>query len=62
MPGRDEQVWVGPLRHPVDDSPIMVLAGAAYVGNTPDMLVAARVAGIGCHPPGDQRAGAPYVA
>ncbi|MFS8974887.1 ATP-binding protein [Cupriavidus necator] len=43
VPGRDEQVWVGPLRHPVDDAPIMVLVRAAYVGETPTMLVAACV-------------------
>ncbi|WP_432261118.1 ATP-binding protein [Cupriavidus sp. TMH.W2] len=50
VPARDEQVWVGPLRDPVDDSLIMVLAGAAYAGDTgstgdsgPTMLVAASV-------------------
>jgi signal transduction histidine kinase/CheY-like chemotaxis protein len=46
LPARDEQVWVGPLRDPVDDSPIMVLAGAAYAGaagDTPTMLVVACV-------------------
>ncbi|WP_354687032.1 ATP-binding protein [Cupriavidus necator] len=43
VPARDEQVWMGPLRHPVDDSPIVVLARAAYVGDTPTMLVAACV-------------------
>ena len=40
VPARDQQVWVGPLRHPVDDAPVMVLAGAAYAGDTPTMLVA----------------------
>lgn len=50
VPARDEQVWVGPLRDPVDDSIIMVLAGAAYAGDTggtgdsgPTMLVASSV-------------------
>ncbi|MGY2492069.1 ATP-binding protein [Cupriavidus sp. CP313] len=43
VPARDQQVWVGPLRHPVDDAPVMVLAGAAYAGDTPTMLVAACV-------------------
>ncbi|EON18028.1 sensor protein rcsC [Cupriavidus sp. GA3-3] len=43
VPAREQQVWVGPLRHPVDDTPVMVLAGAAYAGDTPTMLVAACV-------------------
>ncbi|RDK09641.1 ATP-binding protein [Cupriavidus lacunae] len=46
VPARDEQVWVGPLRDPVDDSLVMVLAGAAYTGDAgdgPTMLVAASV-------------------
>ncbi|MBB3007393.1 ATP-binding protein [Cupriavidus alkaliphilus] len=43
VPARDHPVWLGPLRDPVDDSPIMVLAGAAYAGDAPTMLVAACV-------------------
>lgn len=43
VPARDEQVWVGPLRHPVEDASIMVLVRAAYVGDAPTMLVAACV-------------------
>ncbi|ULX52013.1 hybrid sensor histidine kinase/response regulator [Cupriavidus taiwanensis] len=43
VPARDQPVWLGPLRDPVDDSPIMVLAGAAYAGDSPTMLVAACV-------------------
>ncbi|SOY68795.1 Sensor protein rcsC [Cupriavidus taiwanensis] len=43
VPARDQPVWLGPLPDPVDDSPIMVLAGAAYAGDSPIMLVAACV-------------------
>ncbi|WP_427308201.1 ATP-binding protein [Cupriavidus sp. H39] len=43
VPARDQQVWLGPLRDPVDDTPIMVLAGAAHAGDNPTMLVAACV-------------------
>jgi two-component system capsular synthesis sensor histidine kinase RcsC len=43
VPASGQQVWVGPLRDPVDDTPIMVLAGAAYAGDTPTMLLAACV-------------------
>ncbi|SOZ38949.1 ATP-binding protein [Cupriavidus neocaledonicus] len=43
VPARDQPVWLGPLHDPVDDSPIMVLAGAAYAGDSPTMLVAACV-------------------
>ncbi len=43
VPARDQPVWLGPLRDPVDDSPIMVLAGAAYAGDSATMLVAACV-------------------
>ncbi|MEM5275520.1 ATP-binding protein [Cupriavidus taiwanensis] len=43
VPARDQPVWLGPLPDPVDDSPIMVLAGAAYAGDSPAMLVAACV-------------------
>ncbi|MCY1511837.1 Sensor histidine kinase RcsC [compost metagenome] len=41
VPPPDQQVWLGPLRHPVDDSAIMALAGAAYAGGVPTTLVAA---------------------
>ncbi|SPA56792.1 ATP-binding protein [Cupriavidus taiwanensis] len=43
VPARDQTVWLGPLRDPVDDSPIMVLASAAYAGDSATMLVAACV-------------------
>ncbi|NSX13465.1 response regulator [Cupriavidus taiwanensis] len=43
VPARDQQVWLGPLRDPVDDTPVMVLAGAAYAGDRATMLVAACV-------------------
>ncbi|NUT14708.1 MAG: response regulator, partial [Cupriavidus sp.] len=43
VPARDQPVWLGPLRDPVDDSPIMVLAGAANAGDSATMLVAACV-------------------
>ncbi|UDM52803.1 ATP-binding protein [Cupriavidus sp. MP-37] len=43
VPARDQPVWLGPLRDPVDGTPIMVLAGAAYAGDAPTMLVAACV-------------------
>ncbi|MBF6986196.1 ATP-binding protein [Cupriavidus sp. IK-TO18] len=41
VPAPDRQVWLGPLRHPVDDSAIMALASAAYAGDIPTTLVAA---------------------
>ncbi|SOZ18184.1 Sensor protein rcsC [Cupriavidus taiwanensis] len=43
VPARDQPVWLGPLPDPVDDSPVMVLAGAAYAGDSATMLVAACV-------------------
>ncbi|MBP0630576.1 ATP-binding protein [Cupriavidus sp. AcVe19-1a] len=41
VPARDQPVWIGPLRHPVDDSPVMMLVSAAYAGDRPTTLVAA---------------------
>ncbi|MFJ4291409.1 ATP-binding protein [Cupriavidus sp. NPDC089707] len=41
VPVRDQPVWIGPLRHPVDDTPVMMLVSAAYAGDRPTTLVAA---------------------
>ncbi|WP_439686389.1 histidine kinase [Cupriavidus oxalaticus] len=41
VPARDQPVWIGPLRHPVDDAPVMMLVSAAYAGDRPTTLVAA---------------------
>ncbi|QEZ43582.1 ATP-binding protein [Cupriavidus oxalaticus] len=41
VPARDQPVWIGPLRHPVDDTPVMMLVSAAYAGDRPTTLVAA---------------------
>ncbi|MDQ0140897.1 ATP-binding protein [Cupriavidus necator] len=60
VPARDQQVWVGPLRDPVDGTPVMVLVGAAYAGDAPTMLVAACVpvqAFLGALPPPQDDAG-----